>query len=331
MSTVLETRMGKGEATRERILEIAEAAVLAKGFGATSIEEVIAEAGLTKSGFFYHFKDKNALAREMLRRYVATNDRLFDDIFARGRQLSDDPLQAFLISLKLLAETMADLPSGHPGCLIASICYQERLFDREVRELTAQSVRDWNARFRGILDGIAAVYPPREPVDLDDVADMLSCIVDGAIIMSKTLNDPSRLERQILIFRSCVKLMFARADAFLTRKARSREAISAAARPSASAMTRKTSVLSIEPRTRSLPGPVAVRMTSSPECTLAFDHRRQIAEAQHDAGDVLVLVIGLEGVRLVALHGRLVRDCRAWGGRSRSGRAGWRRRWQAAG
>ena len=62
MSAVLQTRMGKGEATRERILEIAEAAVLAKGFGATSIEEVIAEAGLTKSGFFYHFKDKNALA-----------------------------------------------------------------------------------------------------------------------------------------------------------------------------------------------------------------------------------------------------------------------------
>jgi hypothetical protein len=64
MSAVLEKRMGRGEATRERILEIAETAVLAKGFGATSIDEVIAEAGLTKSGFFYHFKDKNALARE---------------------------------------------------------------------------------------------------------------------------------------------------------------------------------------------------------------------------------------------------------------------------
>ena len=197
--------MGKGEATRERILEIAEAAVLAKGFG----EEVIAEAGLTKSGFFYHFKDKNALAHEMLRRYVATNDRLFDEIFARGGELSDDPLLAFLISLKLLAETMADLPNGHPGCLIASICYQERLFDREVHDLTAQSVRDWNARFRAIFDGIAAAYLPKEAVDLDDLADMLSCIVDGAIILSKTLNDPRRLERQILIFRSCVKLIFA--------------------------------------------------------------------------------------------------------------------------
>ena len=201
--------MGKGEATRERILEIAEAAVLAKGFGATSIDEVIAEAGLTKSGFFYHFRDKNALAREMVRRYVQANDRLFDAIFARGRQLSDDPLQTFLISLKLLAEVMADLPNGHPGCLIASICYQERLFDREVRDLTAQSVKAWNARFRNILDGIASIYPPREPVDLDDLADTLSCIVDGGIIMSKTLNDPRRLERQILVFRSCVKLMFA--------------------------------------------------------------------------------------------------------------------------
>lgn len=200
--------MGKGEATRERILEIAEAAVLAKGFGATSIEEVIAEAGLTKSGFFYHFKDKNALAREMLRRYVDTNDRLFDEIFRRGRELSDDPLQSFLISLKLLAEVMADLPNGHPGCLIASICYQERLFDRDVRNLTAQSVRSWNAHFREILDGIAAVYPPREPMDLDDLAEMISCVVDGAIIMSKTLNDPKRLERQILLFRSFVKLVF---------------------------------------------------------------------------------------------------------------------------
>jgi len=44
--------MGKGEQTIERLLDVAEAAVLPKGFGATSIEEVIAEAGITKSGLF---------------------------------------------------------------------------------------------------------------------------------------------------------------------------------------------------------------------------------------------------------------------------------------
>jgi hypothetical protein len=35
---------------RERLLESAEAAVLAKGFAATSIEEFIAAVGITKSG-----------------------------------------------------------------------------------------------------------------------------------------------------------------------------------------------------------------------------------------------------------------------------------------
>jgi TetR/AcrR family transcriptional regulator, transcriptional repressor for nem operon len=199
----------KGAATRARILEIAEASVLAKGFGATSIEEVIAEADITKSGFFYHFKDKNELAREMLRRYVSENDRIFDDVFERGRQLADDPLQAFLTGLKLLAEVLGDLPRGHPGCLIASVCYQERLFDRHVRELSAQSVKNWNTRFLGYLTDIAETHGMREPVSIETLAKTLSCIVDGAIIMSKMLKDPAELERQVLAYRTFVKLVFA--------------------------------------------------------------------------------------------------------------------------
>jgi AcrR family transcriptional regulator len=198
----------KGEATRERILEIAEASVLAKGFGATSIEEVIAEAGLTKSGFFYHFRDKNELARAMLRRSMASDEAIFDDVFGRGRALSDDPLQAFLIGLKLLADVMADLPGGHPGCLIASVCYQERLFDREVCDLNERWVAGWKARFLGYLQDVAAVHPPREPVRLEDLANMLTSVMEGAIIVGKVLREPRELERQVLAYRTMIKLLF---------------------------------------------------------------------------------------------------------------------------
>jgi AcrR family transcriptional regulator len=200
--------MRKGTETRERILEIAEAAVLAKGFGATSIDEVIAEAGITKSGFFYHFKDKSELARAMMLRYVEKNDRIFDDVFDRGRQLSDDPLQSFLITLKLLAEVMGDLPNGHPGCLLATFVYQERLFDREVRALTIDEVRKWSERFRAALAGVAEAYPPQDSIDINDVGDMFSCVVDGSIVMSRALGDSIILQRQILAFRSFVKLIF---------------------------------------------------------------------------------------------------------------------------
>lgn len=200
--------MSKGEQTRQRILDIAEAAVLSKGFEATSIDEIIAEAEITRSGFYYHFADKNMLARAMLKRYIAHNDAMFDSIFNRARQLSDDPLQAFLIGLNMLAEMMEDLPNAHPGCLIASICYQERLFDREVVALTTRSVRAWNNRFRGYVEEIAACHPPRDRIELDDIAEMLSCVVDGAIIMSKTLEDPRLLARQVRAYRSYVKLLF---------------------------------------------------------------------------------------------------------------------------
>ena len=205
--------MGKGAETRMRILEIARAAVLAKGFDATSIDEIIADAGITKSGFFYHFKDKNELAREMVRNFIEENDRIFDEIFGRGRQLSEDPLQAFMIGLKLLAETLADAQKRHPGCLIASVCYQERLFDRAVVDLIRHSAVAWNARFRGYLDEIAAVYPPRGDIDLADLADALTCMIDGGIILSKIMKDTARLERQVLAFRGFVRMVFSPAAA----------------------------------------------------------------------------------------------------------------------
>jgi len=67
---------------------------------------------------------------------------------------------------------MIDLPSGHPGCLVASYCYQDRLFDKEVRALNTAAVLGWQQRFRERLDLIAARYPPRIAVELDDLADM---------------------------------------------------------------------------------------------------------------------------------------------------------------
>ena len=110
---------------------------MAKGFAATSIEELIAAAGITKSGFFYHFKDKGALAKALMQRYLAQDKVLLDDIFRRGDELNEDPLHGFLVGLRLFAELMANLPANYPGCLAASFAYQDQLFNKEIRELNA--------------------------------------------------------------------------------------------------------------------------------------------------------------------------------------------------
>jgi TetR/AcrR family transcriptional repressor of nem operon len=200
--------MRKGQLTRERVMDIAEANVLAKGFGATSIDEIIAEAQITKSGFFYHFRDKNELARALLQRYIERDEELLNALFARARALHEDPLHAFLIGLKLFAEMMEDLPAGHPGCVVATICYSERLFDAEVRALNRSAVLAWRARFRAVLEEIAAASPPRDDVDLAAVADLVSTIVEGGIVLSKALGEPRILPEQVMALRSYVKLLF---------------------------------------------------------------------------------------------------------------------------
>jgi TetR/AcrR family transcriptional repressor of nem operon len=198
----------KGSDTRERILDAAEAAVLEKGFAGTSIDELIAAVGITKSGFFYHYKDKSDLAKALLVRYIERESELFDELFRRADELNEDPLHGFLVGLKMLSEMMADLPNGHPGCLVASYCYQDRLFDKDVRDLNRAALLGWRDRFRTRLALIADRYPPRIDVSLDDLADMLSAIADGGIILAKVVHDKNALPRQVMLYREFVRAVF---------------------------------------------------------------------------------------------------------------------------
>jgi TetR/AcrR family transcriptional repressor of nem operon len=204
---MLENTARKGD-TRERLLALAESAVLAKGFAATSIEELIAAAGISKSGFFYHFKDKGELAKAMILRYIEQDTRLLDDIFARADELNDDPLHGLLVALKLFAEMLANLPESHPGCLAASFCYQDQLFNQDIRDLNAGSVLRWRTQFRARLDAIAERYPPRRDIDLEALADMAASNVEGGLILGRLLKDPSIVSRQILLYRELIRATF---------------------------------------------------------------------------------------------------------------------------
>jgi AcrR family transcriptional regulator len=187
---MLEKPRRKGDDTRERILAVAESAVLAKGFSATSIDEIIAEVGITKSGFFYHFKDKGELAKGLLLRYLEQDKLLLDEIFRRGDELHTDP------------------PQGHPGCLAASFAYQDQLFNREIRKLNADGILAWRTRFRAKIEAISERYPPKQKLDVDALADMAATLVEGGLIIGRLLQDMTVLPRQILLYRDHIQAVF---------------------------------------------------------------------------------------------------------------------------
>lgn len=66
----------------------------------------------------------------------------------------------------------------------------------------------WRRRFRALFDEIAALHPPRQPVDLDDLADLVNVTVEGAMVLSRAVADPRLIGRQVMLLRQYLKLLF---------------------------------------------------------------------------------------------------------------------------
>ena len=129
----------------------------------------------------------------------------------RAHSLTEDPLQRFLLFLKLLAEALEDLPGAHPGCLVAAFAYEAEQFDDEIRELNAQGVLAWRKIFLGYFEPVVEKYPMKLEQPLEELADMLSTIIEGGIVMSKVLNDRSVLPKQLLQYRDYIRVVFGQA------------------------------------------------------------------------------------------------------------------------
>jgi AcrR family transcriptional regulator len=60
---VKDKRVLQGQSTREALLRAARELFGTKGFTATSTEEIVAQAGVTKGALYHHFRDKDTLFR----------------------------------------------------------------------------------------------------------------------------------------------------------------------------------------------------------------------------------------------------------------------------
>ena len=199
---------GKPESARERVLGVAESLVLQNGFAATSIEDILKAAAITKGGFFYHFNGKKELARALVERYLDQDNRIFDALFLQADATSQDPRQQLLDFLEHFAILLSDLKTTHPGCLVASFTYESQQVDPEVQELVKQGVLAWRKLILLRLEKIAARYPPVIPTPLPALADMFTSIVEGGIILSRIFNSNDALVRQVQLYRQHLQLLF---------------------------------------------------------------------------------------------------------------------------
>jgi TetR/AcrR family transcriptional regulator, transcriptional repressor for nem operon len=194
--------------TRTRLLDAAEALVLTSGFSATSIDAILARAGMTKGTFFYHFDNKAELALALVTRYAELEQQLFETNMARAGRLGRGPKQQLLLFVGLFEDAASTQPQPLPGCLFASFCYEAQLFDEKTHEVMASAMLRWRQGLEAKLREVAALHPPRLDVDLASLADAMTACFEGAYVLSRTLKDPKVVSAQLCHYRNYLELLF---------------------------------------------------------------------------------------------------------------------------
>jgi TetR/AcrR family transcriptional repressor of nem operon len=197
-----------GAETRKRILDGAERLILDRGLAATSIDDILGEAGTSKGAFFHHFPSKNHLARALVERYAAADIAFLEEFMARAERTSDDPALQTIEFIRLFEEAADEMVAAQPSCLYVSYVYDRQLFEDGTNEVIADALRVWHKRLAEKLRAAAALHPPTASVDLDALADHLNTTFEGAFILARALDDPTFMRRQLALVRGYVALLF---------------------------------------------------------------------------------------------------------------------------
>lgn len=178
-----------GEKTRRRIVDAAQDLTFENGFAATSIDKVIDRAGITKGAFFYHFRTKHDLGKELIERYAERDFAHLERTIERAEKLSDDPRQQALIFVGLLQEIYEALPDPIPGCLLTSYLYGRDGYPDEVAQLARQAFDRWRDRVADKLDEAAGGQRLAGQTTPNSLATTLLALIEGGYVLAKAHGD----------------------------------------------------------------------------------------------------------------------------------------------
>ncbi len=197
-----------GTKTRERLLDAAENLALGKGFSATTVDQVIAEAGSSKGAFFHHFASKGDLGRALVARYAAADVASLEHFMALAEDVSDDPAVQLVEFVRSFEEIGAEIAEEHQSsCLYASFVQQRELVEDGGAELIVDAIVAWRRALAEKIVAAAELRPLAADVDPDDLADHVFVTFEGAFILARATSDTSHMRTQLRVLRQSLEAL----------------------------------------------------------------------------------------------------------------------------
>ena len=184
--------------TKEKLLDAAMKLMLAQGFEATSVDEIIAEADATKGSLFHFFKSKEDLAKAALERFVSRQLGMFQ---AAPFQNEKDPRARVLGWIDATIAAFQD-PAMPKSCLLGNFSQELAPTHPDFQSLCAQG-------FSRSAEGFARDLSAAGRGDAAHLADLFLTIIQGSMILVKAKKDVSIGVENMRHFRSYIEGLLA--------------------------------------------------------------------------------------------------------------------------
>jgi TetR/AcrR family transcriptional repressor of nem operon len=188
------------EFDREAVLDRAMEAFWAKGYEATSVQDLLDEMGINRGSFYDTFGDKHSL-------FLAAIDRYYDNVLARTRaQLGapGSPREAIVRAMRDVADcALGD--ARRRGCFVTNSAVE---LAPHCAETAARVAGCYEATEDAFYDAIvraqrAGEVPPER--DARALARFITCGLQGLLVVSKVNPDPATHEDVVRVMASTLE------------------------------------------------------------------------------------------------------------------------------
>jgi TetR/AcrR family transcriptional repressor of nem operon len=181
----------RGAATRDRIVHAAADLMYVKGVHATTLDDVRAATGTSKSQLYRHFPDKDTLVHAV--------------IALRGQQVIERETQRLgrfnsfsgLVRWRNALIQANALQNGAYGCALGSMASELSDQDEQARTLLADLFKTWEGLIATGLERMQANGALKPDADPGQLAVGLMAAVQGGYLLSNTAHDVRPMELAI--------------------------------------------------------------------------------------------------------------------------------------
>ena len=172
--------------SRTRLLEAGSTVIRAKGYTATTVDDICTAAGVTKGSFFHHFKSKEDLVLGA----VAHWNQWTESVFAQADYRKHaDPLQRVLGYVDLRSAILDGRQIPEFTCLLGTLVQETYATHPAVREACDHGMSTHIAGLTRDLEAAKQRYAPKATWSAASVGYFIQAVLQGSFIFAKAKQD----------------------------------------------------------------------------------------------------------------------------------------------